>query len=441
MQREIEKHLIEWKNKEEKYPLLVRGARQVGKSYVIEEFGKRHFNNTVSINFELTPNLKECFQNLDPAQIITKLQLLLNTRITNKDTLLFFDEIQECPQAILSLRYFKEKMPQQSVIGAGSLLEFAFKVNDFRMPVGRIQFLNLEPLSFVEFLHATNNCNLLEYVSQLTSQNRGELVIHKQLLELLRNYLIIGGMPAVVKEYLNSCNILECQRIQSALLETYRNDFGKYANLAQHKYLQKVFDAAPRLSGQRVKYVQIDREIKSRDLKNAMELLSLARIVRPVYASRASGLPLGAQAVPQKFKLTFLDVGLMQYVCGLGAELRMEKEIMQINSGAVAEQFVGQELKAYNDPYKDNSFYFWARDKRGSCAEVDYLFTKGKYVIPVEVKSGKGGRLKSLRAFLKEKKSPVGIRLSTDQLSFHERILSVPLYMISHIDRLLNNIL
>ncbi|MFH1771314.1 MAG: AAA family ATPase [Candidatus Omnitrophota bacterium] len=432
MKRYIEKALLEWKNKGNKIPLLVRGARQVGKSYTIETFGTKYFKNIISINFELTPNLKECFQNLKPQDIINKLQLLLNVHITN-DCLIFLDEIQECPSAIISLRYFKELMPQQPVIGAGSLLEFSFKQEDFRFPVGRVSFINMEPMSFFEFLDASGYTNLKEHIINHRDILPIDIAIHEKLLDLLRIYLIIGGMPEVVKEYVSSLNFFDCQRIQTGLLETYRNDFGKYANLSHHKYLQKVFDAAPRLTGQRIKFVNIDREVKSRDLRNAIELLSMARVVRPVYASKASGIPLNSQINLQKIKLTFLDIGLMQKACGLQAETQKAKDIMQVNAGAVAEQFVAQELRAYMDPFQDNQLFFWARDKRRSMAEVDYLLTRNKYIIPIEVKAGRSGRLKSLHLFLEQKKSALGIKLSVENISLQDRILSLPLYMVSQI--------
>lgn len=440
LRRDIERYLLDWKDRGHKIPLLIRGARQVGKSYVIEEFGRGHFKNILCLNFELMPNAKECFKTLNPADIINKLQLVFNIHI-DKDTLVFLDEIQECPSAILSLRYFKEKMPDQPIIGAGSLMEFAFRQENFRFPVGRIQFLNLEPLSFSEFLDASGNTALREYLAGITYKTLIDDVIHKRLLELLRIYIVIGGMPEVVNEYIKTGDILNCQRIQTGLLETYRKDFGKYANIAHHKYLQGVFDAVPRLAGKRIKYVNIDKETKSRDLKNAVELLSLARVISPIYASKASGLPLGAQAEKQRFKLAFIDVGLMQKACGLQVETQTEVDIMHINAGAVAEQIVAQELKSYMDPYQENQLYFWVRDKRGSMAEVDYLFTKDKYILPIEVKAGKTGTLKSLYLFLEQKKAPLGIRLSTDNISFYNNILSLPLYAIEQLSRLLDELL
>lgn len=440
MRRDIEKELVSWKLQQERYPLIIRGARQVGKSYLVETFGKEHFPNNVVVNFEFQPQLKECFQSFDPIEIVNKLQLLLGVQIKEDNTLLFLDEIQECPQAIMSLRYFKEKMPKLAVIAAGSLLEFAMRSPDFRMPVGRIQFLYLEPLSFSEYLDASGNRELRKFLAEVKLSDSIDEVIHKKLFELLRVYLIVGGMPAVLKEYLSSSDLMNCQKIQMSLLQTYRSDFGKYAKISQHKYLQKVFDTVPRLVGQRVKYSNIDSDTRSRDLKNALNLLVLAGIIKPIYLAKASGLPLGAQINEQKFKLNFLDVGLMQNSCGLQNQLSIGEDFMQINAGSVTEQFVGQELVAYSDKHQQGSLYFWARDRKSSMAEVDYVMSAGSSVIPVEVKSGEGGKLKSLRMFIEDKKSKLGVRFSQEKLSYYDKILSIPLYMVEQLPRLVNKI-
>jgi uncharacterized protein len=437
MKRDITKELISWKEHRDRYPLIIRGARQVGKSYIVEAFAKDNFKNTVVVNFEFQPQLKDCFKNLDPVEIINKLQLFLGDNIDKSNTLLFLDEIQECPEAIVALRYFKEKMPSLPVIGAGSLLEFALKNPDFKMPVGRVHFLYLEPLSFSEFLMATGNKQLREYLFSVDVKDKIEDIIHQKLLELLRLYLILGGMPAVVKDYIENRDLISCRNLQTSLLQTYRVDFGKYARTTQHKYLQKVFDSAPRLAGQRIKYSTIDEDVKSRDLKNALMLLQLAGVIKPVYMSSASGLPLGAAINEKKFKLNFIDTGLMQNACGLQSEISMAKNFIQINSGSVAEQFVGQELRAYSDSHQESSLFFWARDQRNSSAEVDYVINAGSNIFPLEVKAGKAGTLKSLRLFLKEKKAKFGIRISQNKLSFSDNILSLPLYMVEQIPRII----
>lgn len=436
MERDLERDLFNWKERKDRLPLLLRGARQVGKSYIVEEFGKKAFRNIVIVNFEFRPELKQCFTTFDPVEIINKLQLLMAEAIEAEKTLLFLDEIQECPNAIMALRYFKEKYARLAVIGAGSLMEFALNNPNFRMPVGRVQFIYLEPLSFGEFLTASGNEQLRHYLGEIRLNSVFDGAVHKKLMDLLRIYLIVGGMPAVVKEYLESRNFLSCQRIQNSLLQTYRSDFGKYAKSSEHKYLQKVLDEAPRLVGDRIKYANIDADSKSRDIKQAFNLLKLSGIIYPVYATAASGLPLEAQVNEMKFKLNFLDVGLMQNACGLQAELTLTNDFIQINSGAVTEQFIGQELRAHSDSYLKRGLFFWARDKKNSSAEVDYVMAIDSLILPIEVKAGKTGRLKSLKLFIGEKKSLFGVRFSQEKLSWHDKVLTLPLYMAEQMRRL-----
>lgn len=431
---------MSWKNKSDRVPLLVRGARQVGKSYIIEEFGKKAFENVVVANFEFQPELKQCFVTLNPVDIINKLQMLMGVSIEAGKTLLFLDEIQECPNAIMALRYFKEQYGKLAVIGAGSLIEFTLNSPDFRMPVGRVQFMYLEPLSFGEFLSASGHEQMRSHLGEIHLNSTIDDAIHNKLMELLRVYLIVGGMPAVVKEYLTSKNYVNCQRLQNSLLQTYRSDFGKYAKNSEHNNLRKVFDEAPRLVGSRIKYSNIDPETKSRDLKKALHLLKMSGIVHPIYATAAAGLPLGAQINEAKFKLNFLDVGLMQNACGLQKELSVTNDFIQVNSGAVAEQFIGQELSAHFDSYLEHTLFFWARDMKGSSAEVDYVVAVDSLILPVEVKAGKTGTLKSLRKFLEEKQSPFGIRFSQEKPSFFDKVLTLPLYMVEQMPRLAKEI-
>jgi uncharacterized protein len=441
MKRAITKELELWQKSRNRSPVLVRGARQVGKSYSVEEFGRTHFAHVLTVNFEFTPAAKSCFATVDPRDIVNKLQLLYGVTIDPDKTLVFLDEIQECPQAIKALRYFKEKMPDLAIIGAGSLLEFALHREEINFPVGRVSFMNLEPLSFMEFLDATGHVHVRRHLEHASLESPCEEVAEKKLYDLFRIYLLVGGMPAVVREYVESVDLRACQRLQVGLLETYRSDFGKYASLAQHKYLDRVFSMAPRLAGKQVKYAQIDDSMRSRDLKNALALLSYARIVMPVFASRASGLPLGAMINEKKFKVNFLDVGLMQNACGLELAIQQEKDLLQINAGAVAEQVVGQELRAYADVYSVNDQFFWSRDKKSSSAEVDYVGAFDGMIVPIEVKSGKTGRLRSLKIFLHEHTACLGVRVSQKKLSLRDSVLSVPLYMIGQLPRLVRQAL
>ncbi len=418
-------------------PLLLRGARQVGKTFTVETFGQTYFTNTLTINFERQREYLACFaDSLDPKNILTAIKLISRESIIPGKTLLFLDEIQECPRAIMSLRYFKEMMPELHVIGAGSLLEFALNQTGFRMPVGRVQSLYLKPLSFREFLGALGYQELDNYLSTTELNTKINPAIEQHLHTLLHQYFSIGGMPAIVKCFMETQDWRQCQILQSSLLSTYRDDFSKYAKTSQHKYLQRLLEQAPSMCGQHFRYSKVDPDMQSRELKSALEALQYAGIIYKVHQTNAAGLPLNAQLKEKKFKLLFLDIGLVKASQMLDVELLQQKDLLLINRGMLAEQFVGQELLAYMDPYLPQPLYYWEREKKGSEAEVDYVMNINDKIIPIEVKAGKTGSLRSLQLFLTEKQQKIGLRLSMQPLSFHDRILSVPLYMLCELRRL-----
>lgn len=436
MYRLLEAELIAWKNQPGRKPLLIRGARQVGKSYLVEQFGKQHFDQLVVVNFELEERFIGCFENLDPQKIIAAIELIAKRNIEAGNTLLFFDEIQQCPKAIIALRYFKEKMPELHVIGAGSFLEFVIKNEQYQQPVGRVQSLYLKPCSFKEFLIASGNHQLLEYLSTITLKTAIELPIHQLLLEKCREYFILGGMPEVIDYYLKQKKFLGCDQIHASILEYYRRDLVKYGRKLNVPILEKMFTKAPGLIAKRFKYVDIDAQIPSREQKPVLEALEKAGIVYFIHHTAANGLPLQASIDERNFKLLFMDIGLAKHSMGLDVETLLHDDLTLVNQGNLSEQFVGQELLAYGKAYEETRLFYWEREKRGSQAEVDYVISIGPHIYPVEVKSGKSGRLRSLRIFLEEKKIPFGIRISQNELSFYNDILSVPLYMIFEITRL-----
>lgn len=451
MQRDIEKDLIYWKNQADHLPILLRGARQVGKSYVVEQFGRSHFENVLIVNFELQPELAVCFDSLNPKDILPKLSLLMHSQITPGKTLLFLDEIQDCPNAIRSLRYFKEQLPELHVIGAGSLLEFTLNDADFRMPVGRVQSLYLKPLSFKEYLTAVGYADFREYIEQIDLKNPIDDVIHQALLKQVKQYMGLGGMPSVLNAYRSSeanvpgamsrnYDFNQCRLQQATLLNNYRQDFGKYAKHTQIKQLQQVFERAPGMVGDHVKYSKVDPDVRSDQIKLALELLQHAGLVHYIYSTGASGIPLITLMNEKKFKLLFLDVGLMVYASRAEVQLLLE-DVILVNRGAIAEQFVGQELLAYAPTYEEARLYFWSREKKSSQAEVDFLITVGSNIIPLEVKAGSTGHLKSLHLLMNEKKMAWGVRVSQHTLGIDNKILSVPIYMVSEISRLMEDLL
>lgn len=440
MKRSLLPELIKWKKSEPHLPLLLRGARQVGKTHLVREFARQHFQDIVEINFEKETKFKACFDSLDPISILSSIALMKQQDIKAGKTLLFLDEIQACPQAIMALRYFKEEMPKLHVIGAGSLLEFAINSEAISMPVGRIQYIYLKPLSFTEYLQASGHQRYVDFLGHVTLDSKIPEANHNDLLRLVREYMVLGGMPMVVDSYIKNKDLLTCQRYQTLILDTYRDDFAKYASKANHVHLEKVFDKTPGLVGQQIKYSTIDPDTRSREIKSAIEKLNHAGIIYPCYSSLASGLPLHTFINERKFKLIFLDVGLVNRMTHLEVALLLKEDLFLLNRGSVAEQYVAQELLAYQDCYEKAQVFYWCRENKNSNAEVDFLLHFGSQILPIEVKSGSTGRLKSLQVFLSEKKCPLGVRISERPLEMNHNILSVPFYLISQLGRLIKGL-
>ena len=434
MKRNFTKILLNWKEKTSRTPLIVRGARQVGKTYTIQDFGKKEFKSFLTINFESSQIFHPCFETMDPVSIISQIELISKQKIVSKETLLFLDEIQQCPKALQSLRYFKEKMPDLHVIAAGSLLEFAIHNDNFSFPVGRVQFARLFPFSFEEYLDACGDTELKKQLYSYDCYFLPPISIHQYLMKRMKEYFIIGGMPAVVLTYINTQKFLEAKYIQKSLWDTFEADFGKYAKKYQHRHLKKIFIETPRLLGSHVKYSRIDPEIPNpaRDIKQAIELLQLAGLLHYIFATSAGSIPLLSGLKESIFKLIFLDIGLVEQA------MNIDPGYPGMMTGPLAEQFVGQEIIATHDPLLDEKLFFWSREN--SSAEVDYLYTHKGIVYPIEVKAGKSGKLKSLHIFIKEKKIPFGIKISQEQLSYEKNILTIPFYLTSHLSRLIDSI-
>src|SRR3990167_5200661 len=313
MYRQVLSELLAWKDAPTRKPLILRGARQIGKSYIVKQFGEKYFDHYIEVNFEFEPKYKGCFNSLDPIDIANAISLISGKPIREQESLLFFDEIQECPRAIQALRYFKEKMPGLHVLSAGSLLEFVINDEEYREPVGRVQSLYMKPCSFNEYLIAAGFKELAAHLHQATVKDGIHEAVHTTLLERLREYLFLGGMPEVLSHYLETKDLLHCQRLQGTVMEYYRRDFGKYANKIRPEYLQAIFDKAPSMVTQPFRYVKIDPDIHSRLIKPALQALIAAGLIFPVYHTSASGLPFKATINEKKFKCIFIDVGLMGY--------------------------------------------------------------------------------------------------------------------------------
>ena len=431
MKRDLMIYLNQWKNDEDRKPLLLKGARQVGKSYLARELGNT-FPGFVEVNFEFQPELKTVFEkDLDPVRITRDISIALDQDIIPGETLLFLDEIQECPKAMISLRYFYEKMPRLHVIAAGSLLEFV--IEELGMPVGRIIPLYLYPLSFMEFLTATGNDRLRGEIQRHNPKEDFSPLIHNKLLGLLGEYMSVGGMPEAVQKWIDTGNLKACIRIHQILIETYRQDFTKYAKKRKREYVEMVFDSIPRLSGKKFIFTAVYPHVRARELRPALELLSKAGVAHIVFHSSSNGLPLGAEVNPLISKVIFLDVALAQSVLGIDyGQWILDPVQTIINRGAITESFVGQELLAYGSPFIKNQLYYWTREQSRGLAEVDYIAAVNGQVVPIEVKSGKTGSLKSIQVFLEKKKnSPYGLHFSQRNYFMARKIKQYPLYAIS----------
>ena len=440
MERDVYGWLKTWKTEKNRKPLIIRGARQVGKTWLVNQFGRTEFDTLIDINFEFQPQMKSCFTSLDPKEIIQRIELSLNVDIIPGNALLFLDEIQECPEAVKALRYFYEKLPTLHLIAAGSLLEFIMEAEAISFPVGRVQSIHLLPLSFGEFLSACGEYKLRQWFQNLSIAQHIPESIHMKSVTLLREYLYLGGMPETIATFLDAKNLRKTDEIHQLLLQSYKTDFGKYGKHVNFRLLEKVFTKSPATVGNKFKYADIDSDVNARDIKKPLNLLLKAHILYKVTAASGAGLPLVAHCNEKHFKILFLDVGLLQSAMGIARETYMSENLLAVYKGLVAEQFVGQQLLALGRHFIEPELYYWQREARGSAAEVDYLWQKGEDILPVEVKAGKTGTLKSLRIYLSEKNAPFGIRFSLHPLSFTDSVLSIPLYAIEAMPGLISQV-
>jgi predicted AAA+ superfamily ATPase len=392
--RYIEKDLGVWRTSPIRKPLIVRGARQVGKTWTISQFGAREFKDTVRIDFEKRPDLIPLFDvNLEPNRILEQLEVASGRRIRPGETLLFLDEIQACPRAITALRYFYEELPSLHIIAAGSLLEFA--LGSISVPVGRVSYMEMFPMTFREYLLAAGN----EPAAELLAQPPAALpeTIHAVLLDALKRYFFVGGLPECVALATGGGSLLDVFSLQDDILNAYRDDFSKYAGHSDKACLNAVMAQTAKSVGQQIAYTRLAESFSSATNRKAFELLCQARVLNKIPSSSPAGLPLEASSNGKRFKASFLDIGLMQRLAEVPAQAEMRQDdLLAIWRGQLAEQFVAQELLAS----QGRQIYYWSREARGSQAEVDFLAVAQGKVHPVEVRSGAGGSLRSLHLAL-----------------------------------------
>jgi uncharacterized protein len=448
-------YLQTWLTLPKRKPLVIRGARQVGKTWLVRSFAKASQKQLIELNLEKQPQLASLFIDNNPRQTLLNLSALYNQSIEPENYLLFIDEIQVAPELLSKLRWFFEELPELPIIAAGSLLDFALAKHSFSMPVGRISYMYLEPLSFEEFLLANDKTVLSDYLIKYQLDNELPLAIHEELTRFFKEYLIIGGLPAAVSSWIKAHSLHDVNRIHHDLLATYRDDFAKYSGHIAVEKIDAVMMATPKMLGQKFVYSHISPSLNINNAKQIIDLLAKARICHPVLSCAANGVPLGAEVKEKFFKEIFLDVGLSSALSGLTFnQVNITDEIMLINKGALAEQVAGQILRTIQLPYINPALYYWQREEKGSNAEIDYVIEHKNYVIPLEVKAGSTGGLKSLHLFMGLKNFPVAARVNASfpnktaiRVKTHSgkgvkyTLLSLPFYLLGQLHRLLDGIL
>lgn len=399
-----------WYKSKDRRPLIIRGARQVGKSTLVKLFVDEEKLELLEINLEKTKLQSVLKDSFEINELLDEVQLKTRTKITDK-TLIFFDEIQESPQLLKFLRYFYEERPDIAVIAAGSLLEIALKKEDFSFPVGRVEFYHLGPMSFSEFLMATKNDFLLD---KIRSHDISE-VVSAEAKRLLAYYYYIGGMPKAIDTYVKTGSIATVRDIQEQIIQTYIADFPKYNSRINVDRVEKVFYSVATQLGKKTIYQRLDNEAKSRDIRKAVELLIDARVLIQCFHTEGNSSPLKAEKDDSIFKLYFLDIGLLNAIMRLEFSQLDEDMKQQFSTkGFLAEQFTAQHLAYLGNERRGPELFYWLKDKGAQKAEVDFLIQKQNQIIPVEVKSTSVGHLKSLFYFLRDKKLQNAFKVSLD---------------------------
>ncbi len=442
--RHIDEQLIQWKDDPRRKPLLIRGARQVGKSTAVREFGKQ-FRYFVEINLEKQPDLRQVFsENIDVKKTCEKLSGTLSIPIVPEETLLFIDEIQVSKEAIMSLRYFKEDYPELHVIAAGSLLEFALgELPSFG--VGRIRSLYMYPFSFDEFLMAQGLDLTVEHKRKAHNEEPLAEMAHKKLVDQLRSFYLVGGMPAAVTEWVETHSYLEVSHIHNDIIDTYLDDFPKYKKRVSPVLLQQVLHSVALQAGKKFVYSAAASDIRSSLIKEALHLLTMAGLITPVKHTDGTGVPLGAEESDRYVKYLFFDLGIMLTMLGIpSADILLASNVDFVNKGAASEMFAGLEMIKYHDCFQRSEMHYWQNTTRNSNAEVDYLITREGKVVPIEVKANTQGSMQSLWVFMRKRKLHEGIRTSLENFGQFDycdpgdhlerrHINVIPLYALSNL--------
>lgn len=432
--RNIDDKLLEWKESPRRKPLLIRGARQVGKSTAVRNLGKE-FKYFVEVNLESQPSIRQLFtKDIDVHRTCEAISATLGIPVVAGKTLLFIDEIQVCQEAIMSLRYFKEDYPELHVIAAGSLLEFTLE----ELPsfgVGRIRSIYMYPFSFDEFLLAQGLDTTVDFKHKATSLSPLPEAVHNKLVEQLKTFYLVGGMPAAITEWVESKSYIECTRVHNDILDTYQDDFSKYKSRISPALLRQVLRSVALQAGCKFVFRQVADDIHSSVIKEALHLLTLAGLIKPVTHSDGNGVPLVAEENCNYTKYLFLDLGLMQTMLGTpAANVLLSSDVDFVNKGAASEMFAGLELVKNHDCFQKAEMYYWQNLSRGTNAEIDYLVVKDGIVVPIEVKASTRGSMQSLWLFMRKKGLHRAIRTSLENFGEFEYVDKESQDEVRHVD-------
>ena len=428
MRRDAMQQLYDWKEKTTRKPLIVRGARQVGKTWLMKEFASSAYRQFAYINFEDNEVMKDVFQkDFDVERILMAIQLVTGI-VVDTETLIIFDAIQEAPRGLTALKYFQEKAPQYHVVAAGSLLGIAMHSND-SFPVGKVDFMDLYPLSFSEFLEAVGQ----EAFARLLAKKDWGLIaaFRSKLIDLLKQYYYVGGMPEVVNAFINHKDYAEVRQLQQTILDSYDRDFSKHAPIAEVPRIRMIWRSVPaQLAKENKKFIYgvVKEGARAKDFELAIEWLIDAGLIYKVSRVKKAGIPLSAYEDFSAFKLFLLDTGLMGAMSGLPPQALLEGNVLFSDyKGAITEQYVLQQLKSV----KGLSIYYWSSDT--SRGELDFLLQKDVSVIPVEVKAEENLQSKSLRFFVEKNAGLHGVRFSMSDYRKQEWMINYPLYSVGYI--------
>ena len=433
MKRMIDEELAKWASEQMPKPLLLRGARQVGKTYAVRKLAK-HFMHFAEINLDENPEASTFFDGPLSAQpIAEKISAYTHTPIIPGKTLLFLDETQACPRALAALRYFKEQTPGLHVVAAGSLLEFALEEIP-SLGVGRLTSRFMYPMTFTEFLCGIGEEHLVQMMDASDFSHPLDEPFHRRLIAHLRTYITIGGMPEIVSNYASRRDLLSAMETLDDLLLVFQDDFAKYRKRVPIARLAETFRSVALQSGGKFMCARVNRETKSTAIRDALELLVKAGLVLKTYHTSANGIPLGSEIDESAFKALLADTGLHQRLLGLDLkELVSLDDVAFANKGSLAEIYAALQIASHTSMRHRPELYYWHREATNATAEVDFVLQHGDRLLPAEVKSGVRGSMKSLRLFMAEKHIDTGVRISLENFATLPDVRILPLYAIHRI--------